>query len=269
MFDIFRVVAQGWGGTPKRKTPAPAPRPPPYLVQRNQKKILIERCGCSQVFLIDIIRPIQAITTQIAEEARIPNPSAWILGSLREEMIRDSREIVEGQTYRLKSTVRIEHGGKVKCFNIGEEEDGLMQHHRIHRGLGTDMDRWDILNAQGIVIEPGSKLPAGSLNFMLEKSLQEVNREGPKIVQIVHRWSRRTIPIQEADTLTAVMVLIEMLMRLRARWELRNETGQVVEHVTQFRHRGTCNVHLVNETRERTRTIIRRVGGDSEENDYV
>jgi hypothetical protein len=147
----------------------------------------------------------------------------------------------------LKSTVRVELEGKVKCFSIGEEEDGLMQNHRIHRGLGTEMDRWDILNAQGVITEPGSKLQAGALYFTLEKTTQEVERKDPKMVQIVFRWSRRTIPVQETDTLTSVLQLIETIMKLRERWELRTETGQIVEHISQFRHRGTYNVHLINE----------------------
>jgi hypothetical protein len=96
MFDVFRIIAQGWGGAPKRKTTVLTPRPPPPPIRRTQKKILIERCGYSQVFMIDAGRPVQMITLQIAEEARIPNPSAWIMSSLVEEIIRDSKDIVEG-----------------------------------------------------------------------------------------------------------------------------------------------------------------------------
>jgi hypothetical protein len=146
ILDTFRITAQGWGGAPKKKTNVPPPRPPPSPERKVQKKILIERCGYSQVFVINAHRPIQAITTQIAEEARIPNPSAWLLSTLNEEIIRDPREIVEGQTYRLKSSIRIEMDGRIKSFNIGEEEDGLMQH---HRGLGTMIGQWEILDAQG------------------------------------------------------------------------------------------------------------------------
>jgi hypothetical protein len=209
------------------------------------------------------------ITSQIADEARIPNPSAWIMSTLLEEIIRDPKDIVQAQTYRLKSTVRVELEGKVKRFNIGEEEDGLMQHHRIHRGLGTEIDRWDILNAQGTIVDLGSKFQAGALYFALEKTNHEVELEGPKMIQIVFRWSRRTIPVQEMDTLTSVLLLTETIVKLRERWELRTETGQIVEHISQFRHRGTYNVQLINERRERSRTIIRRGTGESEEKDYV
>jgi hypothetical protein len=121
------------------------------------------------VCIVDTVRPIQLITTQIAEEGRIPNPTAWILCSLIEEVIRDAKGIVEGQTYRLKSTIRVEYDGHTKCYNIGEEEDGMMMHHRIHRSLGTDADHWDILDAQGTNIELGSKFMAGALYFMVEK----------------------------------------------------------------------------------------------------
>jgi hypothetical protein len=162
---------------------------------RNKRKILVERCGYSQVFVVDTMRSIQLITTQIAEEGRISNPTAWILCSLIEEVIRDAKDIIEGQTYRLKITIRVEHDGHTKCFNIGEEEDGMMMHHKIHRGLGTDADHWDILDAQGTNIELGSKSRAGAIYFLMEKREQDQATEGHKAVQVIFRWNRVTIPI--------------------------------------------------------------------------
>jgi hypothetical protein len=233
----------------------------------------MERYGYSQVFTVDRNRPMQAILLQIAEEARIPNPSAWILCSMMEEVVSESRYLMDGQTYRLKSTVRIEFEGKTKCFNISEGEDGLTLHLRIHRGLGTDMEHWEILDSQGTAVEPGSKSLAGSLNFMVEKSEQDRDRQGPKLVQITHRWNRITIPVQEKDSMATVLLLVETIMKLRERWELRNETDQVMEHVmehvTQFRHRGVCRVHLINERRERSRTIIKREPGEVRAQDYL
>jgi hypothetical protein len=45
--------------------------------------------------------------------------------------------------------------------------------------------------------------------------------------------------------------------------------GQRMEHLTQFRHRGSYRVHLINERRERTRTIVKRGPEDDTERDYV
>jgi hypothetical protein len=238
MLDIFRIIVQGCGGAPKKSMKIPPPRPPPANEHRSKRRILIERCGYSQVFTVDASRPIQSITTQIAEEAKIQNPTVWMLSSLIDEIIHDSREIIEGQTYRLKSTVRIEYEGRTKCFNIGDEEDGMTLHHRVHRGLGTDPEHWDILDTQGTRLELGSKFRAGALYFLIERQRSSTKTEDHKTVRIVHRWAQVSIPIQDTDTMTSILILIETIMKIRERWELRNELDQKMEFVTQFRHQG-------------------------------
>jgi hypothetical protein len=58
-------------------------------------------------------------------------------------------------------------------------------------------------------------------------------------------------------------------MKIHDRWELRNEADQRMEHLSQFRHRGSYRVHLINERRERARTVIKRGPGDDTGHDYM
>jgi hypothetical protein len=214
-FDIFKVTAQGWGGAPKKKPYDPPPLPPPEPRQWGAKKILIERNGYSQVFKIDAGRQVHTIASTIAEEARLENPTAWLLCKANDELVSDTTDIFDGQTYRLRSTVRMEHEGRTKCFNMYEEDDPTALHHRIHRELGAGPDRWDLLDIRGTVIAQGARIAAGTRVFEVELTEPIQRHEGPKFVRLNYRWQKSTIPVRADDAMTDMCLLIETLFRLQ------------------------------------------------------
>jgi hypothetical protein len=189
---------------------------------------------------VDAGRQVHTIASKTAEEARLENPSTWLLCKSTDEPIYDAKDIVEGQTHRLRSTTRIDHEGQTKRFNVQEEEeDPMVLHHRIHRGLGTDTERWDILDIRGKVIAQGTQIALG-------------------IVKTSYRRQKVTISIQDRDTLVDMYLLIETLLRLSGQLETRDGRGQPVTQMEHFRHQETYSVHLISERRERSRTIIQR-----------